>query len=187
MAQRYHHGNLRRALLDAALDEIAERGAAEISLRELARRAGVSHAAPAHHFGDKRGLLTAIAVEGFELQTAALRDAHGDGAFLEAGLAYIAFAVEHPAHFAVMYRPDLYRADDAEVVAARAETTRQLYGSAGESFPDDDTLAIGLAGWAFAHGFAELWRTGNLQHRLGDDPVAAARRIAPRLFAKPAR
>src|SRR3954468_1172678 len=111
---RYHHGNLRRVLMDCAIAAVAERGATTLSLRDVARRAGVSHAAPAHHFGDKRGLLTAIAVEGFELQAAALRDAHGDGAFLDAGLAYIEFAVDHPAHFAVMYRPDLYRADDRD-------------------------------------------------------------------------
>src|SRR4051794_1253762 len=63
---RYHHGNLRRVLIDCALAAIAERGAANLSLRDVARRAGVSHAAPAHHFGDKQGLLTAIAVEGFD-------------------------------------------------------------------------------------------------------------------------
>ena len=66
-ARPYHHGDLRRALLDAALAEIAEGGPGQVSLRELARPVGVSHAAPRHHFGDKRGLLTAVAVEGFEL------------------------------------------------------------------------------------------------------------------------
>ena len=61
----YHHGNLRRAIIDAALEAITESGPVGWSLRELARRAGVSHAAPAHHFGDKAGLLTAVAAEGF--------------------------------------------------------------------------------------------------------------------------
>ncbi len=63
----YHHGDLRRALLAAALEAIEESGPAALSLRDLARRAGVSHAAPAHHFGDKAGLLTALAAEGFDL------------------------------------------------------------------------------------------------------------------------
>ncbi len=70
----YHHGDLRRAVLTAALDVIRTQGPAALSLRDLARRAGVSHAAPAHHFKDRAGLLTAIATEGHDLLTAALRD-----------------------------------------------------------------------------------------------------------------
>jgi AcrR family transcriptional regulator len=182
----YHHGNLRRALLDAALAEIAERGPVDVSLRELARRAGVSHAAPAHHFGDKTGLLTAIATEGYELLGAALQEALATGAFLDVGLAYIGFAVEHPAHFDVMFRPDLFRADDPEFRAARAATSQLLYGPAGEAFPAEARRA-GLAGWAFAHGFAQLWRAGNFNGRLGDDPIAAARDVAATMFRAPRR
>src|SRR2546423_2801057 len=105
----YHHGDLRRTLLAAAVEAIAEHGPAAISLRDLARRADVSHAAPAHHFGDKAGLLTAIAAEGYLLLAAALHDAAArTGSFLEVGVAYVGFAVDQPAHFAVMYRPDLY-------------------------------------------------------------------------------
>jgi hypothetical protein len=103
------------------------------------------------------------------------------------GLAYIGFAVEHPAHFEVMFRPDLYRGDDPGLAAARAETNQLLYGPALDAFPNDDTLHVGLAGWSFAHGFASLWVTGNLQHRLGNDPIEAARAIAPRLFRPPTR
>jgi AcrR family transcriptional regulator len=178
----YHHGNLRRELLDAALEEIADAGPVALSLRALARRAGVSHAAPAHHFGDKAGLLTAIATEGFQLLGEGLAAAREQGGFLEVGVAYVQFAVEHPAHFEVMYRPDLYRTDDPDFVAAHAATTELLYGPAGEAFPDDDAIRVGIAGWSFVHGFASLWVTGNFGDRLGDDPVAAARRIAPALF-----
>src|SRR3954467_3060825 len=102
---RYHHGNLRRVLLDCAIAAIAERGAAALSLRDVARRAGVSHAAPAHHFGDKAGVLTAIAIEGFEGRAAAPRaaaDAGGD--IVDGGLAWIRFAIDHPAHYEVMFR-----------------------------------------------------------------------------------
>jgi AcrR family transcriptional regulator len=67
----YHHGQLRGALMTSALELVAETGALALSLREVARRAGVSHAAPAHHFGDKAGLLTALAAEGFDRFTAA--------------------------------------------------------------------------------------------------------------------
>lgn len=181
-SRRYHHGNLRRELLDAAVAEIGERGPAELSLRELARRAGVSHAAPAHHFGDKRGLLTAIAAEGWELLGVALHRAQSTGGFLELGLAYLSFAIDHPAHFDVMFAPELYDATDPEVDAARAETTRALYGTAGDEFPDADARRVGIAGWAFVHGFAELWRSHSFGDRLGDDPIAAAGDVARVLF-----
>ncbi len=116
----YHHGHLRAALIAAALEVIAEEGPADLSLRELARRAGVSHAAPAYHFGDKAGLLTVLATEGYGL----LADATGSawrqiGSFLEVGVAYVRFATTHPAHFVVMFRPDLYRGDDPALIAAR--------------------------------------------------------------------
>lgn len=187
----YHHGNLRRALLDAALDSIATSGAAALSLREVAAAAGVSHGAPAHHFGDKAGLLTAVAAEGFELLAAELevvRDAAPQGAggdrFLAVGLAYVSFAVEHPAHFHVMYDPSLYRADDPAVRDANARAGHALYGSAGEYAPaatDSSRAELGLAGWCLMHGLATLWLSGSLAGR-GDDPVELARRIAVSAF-----
>src|SRR6266702_4843210 len=73
----YHHGDLRRVLLQAAVEAILESGPATVSLRDLARRAGVSHAAPAYHFGDKAGLLTAVAADGFWRLADALREAYG--------------------------------------------------------------------------------------------------------------
>jgi AcrR family transcriptional regulator len=75
-ARPYHHGDLRRAVLDAAVAAIAESGPAALSLRDLARRAEVSHAAPAHHFGDKAGVLTALAAEGYALLADALLETH---------------------------------------------------------------------------------------------------------------
>jgi AcrR family transcriptional regulator len=180
----YHHGNLRAEIITAALDQITEHGAAALSLRDLARRAGVSHAAPAHHFGDKAGLITAIATEGFELLAGVLRDAHERGTFLDVGLAYVAFATEHPAHFDVMFRLDLYRADDPALVAARTVTNQLLYGPASEVGSGDETMLVGIAGWAFVHGFATLWNSGNLQHRLGDDPLTAARAVGRLLFTR---
>jgi AcrR family transcriptional regulator len=115
-ARPYHHGNLRWAVLAAAVEAITEVGPAGVSLRDLARRAGVSHAAPAHHFGDKAGLLTALAAEGYSLLADALEAAqHRTRDFLEVGVAYVRFAVEHRAHFEVMFRPDLYHPDDLAV------------------------------------------------------------------------
>src|SRR4051794_30389297 len=116
----YHHGRLRQAVLEAAIEEIEAVGPAAVSMREIARRADVSHAAPAHHFGDKAGIFTAIATEGYRLLTEATSAAAvGDGALVQGGLAYVQFAVTHRAHFEVMFRPDLYRPDDPDLVAAR--------------------------------------------------------------------
>ena len=176
----YHHGDLRRTLLAAAVDVIGESGPAALSLRDLARRAGVSHAAPAHHFGDKAGLLTALAVEGFDLLTDAL-DRAGDD-LLELGVAYVRFAVDHRAHFEVMFRPELYRPDDPAVVAARSRTAARLRGGvsalAGPSSAERDTLAA----WSIVHGFATLWLAGALPPTVGKDPEVAARSVIRRLF-----
>src|ERR1700690_439212 len=121
----YHHGDLRRALFDALAAAVLEDGPGGISLRDLARRAGVSHAAPAHHFGDKRGLLTAFAADGHRLLAAALNQAGASrgGDFTEIGLAYIEFAIERRAHFEVMFRPELLRRDDPELLDAARESS----------------------------------------------------------------
>ena len=109
----YHHGDLRQVVLDAAVAAITEFGPTGFSLRDLARHAGVSHAAPAHHFRDKAGLLTTVAAQGYQLLADALAAAQQrTGDFLDVGVAYVRFAVEHRAHFEVMVRPDLYHPDD---------------------------------------------------------------------------
>src|SRR5690242_14233333 len=101
----YHHGDLRRALLRAAEEAITEHGVATLSMRDLARRAGVSHTAPTHHFGDMTGLLTAFATEGFEQLAKALATSRlASNSFLELGVTYIRFAVSRPAMFEVMFR-----------------------------------------------------------------------------------
>lgn len=104
MSDGYHHGDLRLALLDESAQMIDEVGPSSLSLRELARRAGVSHGAPAHHFGDRRGLLTALAAQGLRLLAADVAAATAGG-FDEAAVAYVRFAREHPGHYAVMHRP----------------------------------------------------------------------------------
>ncbi|MFC5751188.1 TetR/AcrR family transcriptional regulator [Actinomadura rugatobispora] len=180
-SRSYHHGNLRRVIIDAAVEAIAESGTDAWSLRELARRAGVSHAAPAHHFGDKAGLLTAIAAEGYARFAEALSGAGDD--FLEVGVRYVRFATGHPGYFEVMFRPELYRADDPEVEAARAVASGILDRgartlSAGPS--RDEATSIGA--WSVVHGFAALWLSGNLRKSLGDSPEAAAREVLHALF-----
>jgi AcrR family transcriptional regulator len=185
-ARPYHHGDLPRVLLDAAIQAIAEVGPAAVSLRDLARRAGVSHAAPAYHFGDKAGLLTAVAADGFERLAATLREAYQTtGSFLEVGVAYVRFAVTHRAHFEVMFRPELYRTDDPELVRARDAARALLYPPAAEvaNRPDGDAdLRAGVAAWSLVHGLATLWLSHNLPPQLGDDPEQIARDVAHYLF-----
>ncbi|XRQ14185.1 WHG domain-containing protein [Actinomadura welshii] len=182
----YHHGDLRRAIIEAAVAAIGESGPGGWSLRELARRAGVSHAAPAHHFGDKAGLLTAVAAEGYTRFAGALEAA--GGALDEVGLAYIRFAVEHRPYFEVIFRPELYRPDDPEVRAARDRASRVLTervrgATADDPGPENDRSSA-IAAWSIVHGFAHLWLSGALPADLGDDPVAAARPVIRHLFGR---
>ena len=193
----YHHGNLPRTIINAALEVITESGPSALSLRDLARRAGVSHAAPAHHFGDRAGLLTAVAAEGFELLAEALDEAQRQTAdFLEVGVAYVGFAVAHPAHFAVMFRPELYRAEDPELTTAKARAGESLYrgaapfaaseSKASESKPSEssrEAQEAALAAWSLVHGFATLWLSGNLPEGLPAAPREAARGVASVLFS----
>jgi len=175
-ARPYHHGDLRPALLRAAVEAIGQAGPAAMSLRDVARRAGVSHAAAAYHFGDKAGLLTAVAAQGYRMLTQELRNARdARGGFLEVGVAYVRFAVSHRAHFEVMYRPELYRPDDAEVRQARAGAAVFLYGTTS---PDVGQLAAGAAAWSLVHGLATLWLNGNLPPQLGTDPEEITRLVA---------
>ncbi|SFI44272.1 DNA-binding transcriptional regulator, AcrR family [Amycolatopsis regifaucium] len=179
----YHHGDLRRAVLDAAIAAITEHGPAGVSLRDLARRAGVSHAGPVHHFGDKAGVLTALAAEGFGLLADALAAAEERTRdFVEVGVTYVRFAIKHRAHFEVMFRPELHREDDVALVAARDRAGDLL--TSGASSVSDDAMA-GVAAWSLMHGFANLWLTGALRAEHLEDPDTAARAIARILFPGP--
>jgi AcrR family transcriptional regulator len=185
-ARPYHHGDLPRALVEAAIEAIAEVGPAAVSLRDLARRAGVSHAAPAHHFGDKAGLLTAVATDGFRRLAATLGETYqATGSFLEVGVAYVRFAVTHRAHFEVMFRPELYRTDDPGLVQAREQARALLYPAAAEAAdsPDGrDDVRAAVAAWSLVHGLATLWLNHNLPPQLGDDPEQITREVARYLF-----
>ncbi|WHT22285.1 TetR/AcrR family transcriptional regulator [Crossiella sp. CA-258035] len=174
----YHHGDLRRTLLDAAVTAITDAGPAGFSLRELARRAGVSHAAPVHHFGDKAGVLTALATEGFDKLAEALSGAaERTGSFAEVGVAYVRFAIGHRAHFEVMFRPELYRTDDPALTTARERANEVLVSGVRSVRPEGVELGE-IAAWSLVHGFATLWLSGALPADLGRDPESAARAIA---------
>ena len=187
-SRTYHHGSLRRALLDAAVEVIQESGPADLRLRELARRAGVSHAALAHHFSDKAGLLTALAEEGYTLladELAAERARSRD--FVELGVAYVRFALRHRAHFEVMNRPDLYDRKDAALMAAQARAGAALHGGLAELAGGrlgKDARTGSLAAWSIVHGFASLCLNGMFAADVTKDPEASARAVARLLLDK---
>jgi AcrR family transcriptional regulator len=183
VSRPYHHGNLRAALLDAAVAELAEVGPAAMSLRKVAARAGVTHPAAAHHFGDKRGLLTAVAAEGNRRFTAVLAAAPS---FIDKGAAYLRFAYEHRPYFEVMFRPELLRNDDPELVAAREAAGDQLRAGARRATRGGDNPDLPLAGWGLVHGITTLWLAGNLPARTIDEAEALFRRSARLLSGLPA-
>lgn len=169
----YHHRRLKEAVIESALAEIEVVGPARLSMREIARRAGVSHAAPAHHFGDKRGIFTAIATQGFDLlrsyTEAYLPESH---ALLNSGLAYIGFAASHRAHFEIMFRPDLYDIENPDLQAARIRSFEVLHQAVGQALRTDDpdqVMGTAIAAWSAVHGFAALWLSGNFPADLVED------------------
>ena len=146
--QGYHHGDLRRALLEAAEVELAEKGPEGFTLRGCAKRAGVSHAAPAHHFGDVSGLLSALAAEGFErfLKTTAARMNTADpgdsrARLVAMGLGYIDFARANPALFSLMFSSRKADFQDGKLQQAAAASFEQLVAGVGgcRRRPVDDT------------------------------------------------
>jgi AcrR family transcriptional regulator len=174
----YHHGDLRSALLDSVGRIVREQGPAFVSVREVARRARVSHAAPSHHFGNKSGLLTAFAAQGFDRLAdtvgetiAASRASTPPDVLAAMGRAYVRFALDHPEHFAIMFRLELLDEHDAELVrasdrayAALMATTR---AAAAQGVLDADPTIAAAAAWSLVHGLATLWLSGRLQARTG--------------------
>jgi AcrR family transcriptional regulator len=182
----YHHGDLRHAMLQAAGQLIEEQGLENFTLRECARRAGVSHGAPAHHFGDVRGLLTALVTESFEQLHAAMA-AHEAAAAPDAyaqlvanGQAYVAYALAHRGRFQLMFRRDRVHHDDPALLQAGAATYSRLQrhiaavlteAGAGHGMQAPKALLA----WTVVHGLSTLsLENGLLEHegRMSADTVA---------------
>jgi AcrR family transcriptional regulator len=179
----YHHGDLRRTLLDASLELMEAEGLGALSLREVARRAGVTHQAPYHHFADKGALVAAIVAEGFgllrdEMLRQRARAGPGAAARLAAiGVGYVGFALQHPAHFRVMFRPEL----TATVTSPEhREVTTEAYRLLEESVAAcvdeglasrSDQQALVLLSWSLVHGLAALWLDGPLASSPDSAPV----------------
>ena len=193
----YHHGNLRKALVDAALELIAAGDPGELSLRAVARRAGVSTAAPYRHFDSREALLAAVAEEGFRGLAAAMRGASAAhrhdpiATFREAGVGYVLFAHANPAHYTVMFSPDLgdrsaypdlaVSAADAMSVLKDAIAGCQRAGLIAAGDPRE----VALAAWSSVHGLASLIAAGQIDV-LGFDEAGVegiARRVAASLLS----
>ena len=163
----YHHGDLRAALVKAADEIIAENGIEAFSLRAAAQRAGVSPAAPAHHFGNARGLLTEVAILGFERADRYIEEAGRSNDITAdvrtVSLAFITFVLHHPGHFRLMFRNDLVDRSNPRLVAISKRPGLRLgravlayrgrFDVDPESFEDSADI---LCGMATLHGLANL-------------------------------
>jgi AcrR family transcriptional regulator len=143
----YHHGDLRAAVLTAAWKMVEKEGVFGLSVREAARRAGVSHSAPYRHFADREALLAALVAEGFDQLHSALENRAGR----ELGEAYVAFALEHPQRFRLMFSH------------ARANADLQARFAAPFAHLGADAAAAGAAAWSLVHGLASLVLEGQLE------------------------
>lgn len=186
---RYHHGDLKTALLRAAEAELAENGIESFSLRAVAKRAGVSHGAPAHHFKDAKGLLTALAASGFRrlVEAQETRQARADSDVraqqIAAGLGYIDFALENPALFRLMFsseKPDRSVAELGEAsIAAYEKLMSGVRSVVGENPPDDPgAMKLIMASWAMAHGLADLVVSGRAERPLNFSALSQEERDA---------
>jgi AcrR family transcriptional regulator len=170
----YHHGNLRRALLDEALTTIRAEGVNGLTLRDIGARLGVSRSALYRHFSDKRALLTAVATEGFrtlrqQLVSAWEEDGQGRAAFHGMGIAYIRFAITNPAHYRVMFGSFVDLKAKEPELSTEAEGAFQALVDAltvlqrSAIVRDDDTVLMARFVWSVVHGVAMLGIDGQLQ------------------------
>jgi AcrR family transcriptional regulator len=171
---RYHHGDLRHALIEASLALIAEEGFSALTLREVARRAGVTHAAPYRHFADKEALLAAVAEEGFRTMSSQMRERMAleqtpTGRLAACGVAYVLFAVNHPSHFRVMFGPHFSRGIDHQELAKEGGNSFGLLvqslveGQKAGELREGEPLPLALMAWSQVHGLASLLVDGKLQ------------------------
>jgi AcrR family transcriptional regulator len=179
----YHHGDLRAALVRAAIELLEESGETELSLRAVARRAGVSPAAPYRHYADREALVSAIAAVGYRELAERLAAAHPSPSTPEqlasVATAYVQFALERPALFRIMFGEPCDR-DNDERVAATAAVSQYVRVIVERTFPQADAEALATAVWALVHGLAFLHLDGKLD---ASTPSVVAERIAAAIDA----
>lgn len=176
----YHHGDLRRALVAAGAGIVAEHGAANLSLREVARQLGVSHNAPYKHFATREALLAAIAAQGYVELADRLSEAQAEAEDPMAGraLAYVGFALEQPAVFRLMFSDAIDRSAFPELQAAQARSYERFQAAISEAYGPELLNDVTLSAWAFVHGLAMLLLDGQAA-AMGDDrdPLDIARAV----------
>ncbi len=191
----YHHGDLRAALIAAAETELAEKGIDGFTLRGCARRAGVSHAAPAHHFKDVRALLTELATIGFRRLSASMDDyaagvAPGSVDYVVAiGRGYVAFAERYPHSFGLIFRTANLDREEPGFVAASREAFGHPVRAVGALHGSDDPMSdpklaeIVIGIWSLVHGFAALLLAGQFdKHVAGGRRAIIDKLVPPMLF-----
>ncbi|MCG8480831.1 MAG: TetR/AcrR family transcriptional regulator [Spirochaetales bacterium] len=184
---RYHHGDLRHALIEAALEIIDSEGTEALTIRRLAKEVGVSHAAPAHHFPDKTAIILAVAIEGFRILGRRLQStmtiADAKKRLTELGRGYCRFAFEHPAHYRIMFGPhkaQLINHDgEFHQVASGAFDVLLKAVTPLVARPEDSAEerarragAASMSCWTHGHGNGMLWESNMLNHgreRVWDD------------------
>ncbi len=174
--QDYHHGNLKQVLIDTAVEIISEMGAKELSLRKIAQKAGVSHAAPYRHFKDKNAILSSVAKQGFSLMLERtqknIAKSPGDELdhFAIIGLSYIEFAIDYPSHYRVMfgtrmensYFKDEFKPKSIPVFKLLRDTIMDCQEKG--LLKDGDLNQMAMAAWSIVHGFAML----RIDHHIPD-------------------
>ena len=179
----YHHGDLRTALLEATAAAVQRDGVQSVNLRSLARDLGVSHTAPRYHFGDKRGVITALAAQGYADLASRLQATASGGSFLDVGVAYVEYALSHPAHYQVLFQPGLVDGDDPDLRKGRAELSKALTRPGASPRLDTEQVEnstglsdAAIAAWSIAHGFATLALSGAITPHNNETLLDLARR-----------
>lgn len=159
--RQYHHGDLREALLKAAVSVLQREGLEGLSMRAVAREAGVSHAAPAHHFGDMKGLFSALAIKAFEELARRMGRAAAKGGLSALCVAYVEMARDSPALFLLMFRNERVNAETRAFAEAGARAYAVLQTCVAEArrkagAAASDDAASSLMVWSMIHGYAVL-------------------------------
>lgn len=181
----YHHGDLRNALLQAGLEILDKDGIESVTLRAIAARAGVSHAAPAHHFGNVKGLMTALATIAFDRLYESIQaavDAAPEQTVEQvraAGRGYLGFATKNRGLFRLMFNSSLLDHAEPDLQRAGDRAYQQLLRIAGPAAAQrggrsaDDVSAVALQMWCSVHGFAHLLLEGQIDAPPGGGPPAS--------------